>query len=335
MKRGILYMNSVENVSQPQQPQVSDKVLILTRFGTTRERVGEIKEVKKNVGGKMTYVIVPLGKGTEAGQNLLWDAQFQQSLGKPKQEFFLRMLPGKDELTETRLRVAVVLPQVLREKSPAEGPKGKLPDLDADGNGFIDKSELAEWFNKLPDLNADGLAFDEVSRTIPADLKVSDVRYERGFVNYKEMVFRVKDIAIKSSKVKGKEGKMYLEISGKENLNAIGKIYDAIQEEVRTAKLEDVLSDIVDPKPTKPTKIVEQARRITVINHTDGSAIVTGTEVYRIDKRMSSSNEDSYRLYLKAMEMKELSGIAGKGKAYSIWMTTTIQRRNNHGGTYG
>lgn len=325
MKSGILYVNSVENVPQPQQPQVSDKVLIVTRFGTTRERVGEIKEVK-NVGGKMTYLLVPLGKGTEGGQYLLWDAPFQRSLGmsKPKQEIFLRMLPGKDALTQ-RLRVALELP---------DGRELPVLDADADGNGLIDKSEIAKWINTAQTniLDADGLAFDSVYKRLPADLKVSDVRYERGFVSYKEMVFGVKDIAIKSSKVKGKEGKMYLEISGKENLNAIGKIYDAIQEEVRTAKLEDVLSDIVDYKSIKPIKIVEQANRITVINHTDARAIVTGIEV-DIYKRMSSSNENIYRLYLKAMEMKELSGIAWK--AYSIWITTKIPRRNNNGGTYG
>ncbi len=303
------------------------KYFIVPRFGTTREieRVGEIREVK-NVGGKMTYLIVPFYKGTEAGQYRLWDALFQESLSmsNPKQEIFLRMLQGKDASTQ-RLRIDVELPPVLREKSPAEGPKGKLPDLDAEGNGLIDNSKIVEWIKRAVThiLNADGLAFGDVSKTIPADLKVSGVSYERGFVSYKEMVFGVKDIAIKSSKVKGKEGKMYLEISGKENLNVLGKIYDAVKEKVRTAKLEDVLSDIIDyPKPTKPTKIVERARRITVINHTDARAIVTGIEVDRIEKRMSSSNEDSYRLYLGAIEMKELSGIAWK--AYSIWITTTI-----------
>jgi hypothetical protein len=168
MKSGILYVDSVENVSQPQQPQVSDKVLIVTRFGTrTRERVGEIKEVKKNVGGKMIYLLVPVGKGTEA----VWDTRFEQSLGmsKPKQEIFLRMLPRTDVLNQ-RLRIDMEIPPVLREKSPAEEPKGKLPDLDADGNGLIDKSEIVKWINTAQThiLDVDGLAFGDVARRIPS-----------------------------------------------------------------------------------------------------------------------------------------------------------------------
>jgi hypothetical protein len=58
-----------------------------------------------------------------------------------------------------------------------------------------------------------------------------------------------------------------------------------------------------------------------------------GAAADRKYKRMSSSNEDIYRLYLRAIEMKELSGIAGK--VYSIWITTTVARNNHLGTSFG